>query len=178
MVADLARVNRIPADWGLEVGVLAEVFRNCSPNRVCQVELSRNYEHKHQDLSPEDPQKGLNKMAIDICATIFRMLYSSGVVLGPGFFNTLRATFLREAQDVMIMYHNDARVNGLHYDRHEEATAIEIFAEALRISADDIQKDPLGRPLISNWNRVFAAIPDFAGRLVESIDDENRAFFG
>ena len=30
MVADLALINRIPADWGLEVGVLAEVFRNCS----------------------------------------------------------------------------------------------------------------------------------------------------
>ncbi|MEM2936716.1 MAG: glycosyl transferase, partial [Candidatus Bathyarchaeia archaeon] len=31
MKVDLARVNRIPSDWGLEVGVLAEVFRNVSP---------------------------------------------------------------------------------------------------------------------------------------------------
>jgi glucosyl-3-phosphoglycerate synthase len=30
MRADLARINRIPGDWGLEVGVLAEVYRNCS----------------------------------------------------------------------------------------------------------------------------------------------------
>src|SRR5579883_1840323 len=30
MQADLARVNRLPSDWGLEVGVLAEVYRNCS----------------------------------------------------------------------------------------------------------------------------------------------------
>ena len=30
MIADLARINRIPGDWGLEVGVLAEVYRNCS----------------------------------------------------------------------------------------------------------------------------------------------------
>src|SRR5262249_16049359 len=30
MDLNLARVNRIPADWGLEVGVLAEVFRNCA----------------------------------------------------------------------------------------------------------------------------------------------------
>jgi glucosyl-3-phosphoglycerate synthase len=35
MTTDLARVNRIPWDWGLEVGSLAEVFRNYSPRRVC-----------------------------------------------------------------------------------------------------------------------------------------------
>ena len=29
MQADLARVNRIPSDWGLEIGVLAEIYRNC-----------------------------------------------------------------------------------------------------------------------------------------------------
>jgi glucosyl-3-phosphoglycerate synthase len=29
MHAELARSNRIPADWGLEVGVLAEIYRNC-----------------------------------------------------------------------------------------------------------------------------------------------------
>jgi len=34
MDAELARVNRIPADWGLEVGVLAEVYRNCSLKRM------------------------------------------------------------------------------------------------------------------------------------------------
>ena len=36
MRAELARVNRIPGDWGLEIGVLAEVFRNCATARVCQ----------------------------------------------------------------------------------------------------------------------------------------------
>ena len=108
MVSDLARVNRIPSDWGLEVGVLAEVFRNCSLNRICQVELCPNYDHKHQELSPEDPGRGLNKMAVDVCSTIFRILASTGVILGDGFFNTLRATFLKEAQDLMGMYHDDA----------------------------------------------------------------------
>ncbi|MEK6640776.1 MAG: glycosyl transferase, partial [Nitrospirota bacterium] len=30
MVRDLAWTNRIPGDWGLEIGVLAEVYRNCA----------------------------------------------------------------------------------------------------------------------------------------------------
>jgi len=177
MVADLARVNRIPADWGLEVGVLAEIFRNCSLNRVCQVELCENYEHKHQALSPEDPHKGLHRMAIDICTAIFWILYSSGVVLSRGAFNTLRATFLLEAQDLMTMYEHDALINCLIYDRHSEATAIEMFAEAIGSAAEIIGKDPLGRPLIPNWSRIFSAIPDFAEKLVAAVDEDNEGKF-
>jgi glucosyl-3-phosphoglycerate synthase len=177
MLADLARVNRIPADWGLEVGVLAEVYRNCSPGRVCQVELCHNYEHKHQELSETDPERGLNKMAIDVCKTIFRVLNSIGVVLGSGFFNTLRAAFLREAQDHTAIYHDDARINGLHYDRHTEATAIEMFTEAIRIAGEVIQENPLGPPLIPNWNRVFAAIPDCARKLIHYVDQDCAEYF-
>lgn len=178
MLAGLARVNRIPADWGLEVGVLAEVFRNCSTNRVCQVELAHTYDHKHQDLSPDDPQKGLNKMAIDICQTVFRVLYSLGVCPRHGFFNALRATFIREAQDLADIYHDDAQINGLKYDRHGEATAIETFAEAIRISAEVIRDNPLGQPLIPNWNRVLDAIPDFDDRVAQVVDDDNEDFAG
>ncbi len=177
MVSDLARVNRIPSDWGLEVGVLSEVFRNCSLNRVCQVELCKNYDHKHQELSADDPARGLNKMAIDVCSTIFRVLSSSGIVFNSGFFNTLRATFLKEAQDMMAMYNADAKINGLTYDRHSEATAFETFAQAIRTAGELIQNDPLGVPPIPNWNRVFAAIPDFAERLLNCVDQDNRGFF-
>jgi glucosyl-3-phosphoglycerate synthase len=50
MITDMARVNRIPWDWGLEVGALAEVYRNYSPRRICQVDIAETYEHKHQSL--------------------------------------------------------------------------------------------------------------------------------
>ena len=58
MIADLARINRIPGDWGLEVETLAEIYRNCSSKRICQVELCETYEHKHQPLSAENPKTG------------------------------------------------------------------------------------------------------------------------
>lgn len=176
MVSDLARINRIPADWGLEVGVLAEIYHNCSLNRICQVELCQNYDHKHQELSADDPTRGLHKMAVDVSSTVFRVLCSSGVVLSSSFFDTLRATFLKEAQDLMVMYNGDARINGLHYDRHSEAVAFETFADAIRKAGDVIRTDPSGMPLIPNWNRVFSAIPGFEKRLVEAIDRDNREF--
>ncbi|HPM81419.1 MAG TPA: glycosyl transferase, partial [Candidatus Anammoximicrobium sp.] len=81
VLSNLAKSNRIPGDWGLEVGTLAEVFRNTSLKRVCQVDVCRQYEHKHQSLSLDDPSKGLMKMAVDILTSIFRTLASMGTVL-------------------------------------------------------------------------------------------------
>jgi len=80
MTTDLAGVNRIPSDWGLEVGVLAEVFRNCAVGRVCQVDLADNYDHKHQPLSTEDASRGLRRMSCDIAQSLFRTLAQEGVV--------------------------------------------------------------------------------------------------
>ena len=79
MTTELARINRIPADWGLEVGMLVEVYRNSSLKRICQVELTENYEHKHQDLSEEDATRGLHRMVVDIASSLIRNLASYGV---------------------------------------------------------------------------------------------------
>ena len=54
MTTEIARSTRIPSDWGLEVGMLAEVYRNSSLKRICQVELVDNYDHKHRELSEDD----------------------------------------------------------------------------------------------------------------------------
>ena len=45
MLADLAVSVRIPSDWGLEVGMLAEVYRNCALKRICQAAICENYDH-------------------------------------------------------------------------------------------------------------------------------------
>lgn len=170
----LAASVRIPADWGLEVGMLAEVYRNCALRRICQSELCENYEHKHQHLSLGDRTKGLNRMAIEIAKSLFRTLASQGVVFDAAFFNSLRVTYLRQAQDFLDRYQGDATLNGLFYDRHAEASAIEMFCEAIRHAGEIITENPLGQTLIPNWQRVFAALPDFRKRLYEAIVGDNR----
>ena len=119
MTTDLARVNRIPADWGLEVGVLAEVYRNCSVKRVCQVDIVDNYDHKHQDLSEDDATRGLHRMVRDIAASLIRNLASYGIEFDAGFLNTTIAAYVRTAQDAIARYSDDAKLNGLAFDRHE-----------------------------------------------------------
>jgi glucosyl-3-phosphoglycerate synthase len=174
MMADMARVNRIPWDWGLEVGSLAEVYRNYSARRICQVDLADNYEHKHQTLSAHNPEKGLLKMTVDICKSIFRTLASEGCVFSEPFFKSLAVTYLRNAEDSMVKYEADATINGLSFDRHEEAKAVEAFARGIAMAAGAYLENPLGTPLIPNWNRVLAAIPGIADMLVEAVDADNR----
>jgi len=169
VTSKLARSNRIPSDWGLEVGTLGEVFRNTSLKRICQVDLCPHYEHKHQSLSLEDPTKGLMKMATDILTSIFRTLASMGTVLQPGHFITLRSAFLRSAQDAIRQYHGDSMMNGLEYDRHEEEQAVEGFADQITVAGEIFQQDPSGGEAIPNWSRVLTAFPDFPQRLRHAV---------
>ncbi len=173
MSADLARINRIPADWGIEVETLAEVYRNCAIKRICQVELCETYEHKHQPLSAENPKTGLMKMSIDIAKAIFRNLAIEGAALSESILNTLVVNYLRTAQDTIKCYHDDAAINGLYFDRHQETAMVEAFTQAIQIAGKEFQENPLYSPLIPNWNRVTSAIPDFLEKLNETVEQEN-----
>jgi glucosyl-3-phosphoglycerate synthase len=174
MDINLARVNRIPSDWGLEVGVLAEVFRNCAVSRTCQVDLTDNYEHKHQSLSADDASTGLRRMATDIAKSLFRTLAAEGVVFSVEHFRSLSVRYVRMAQDTIARYYADAMLNGLKFDRNAEETAVNVFAQSLNAAAADFVGDPLGMPLIPNWNRVLAAMPEFFDLLGETVDRQAR----
>jgi glucosyl-3-phosphoglycerate synthase len=174
MIADLARINRIPGDWGLEIETLAEIYRNCSSKRICQVELCETYEHKHQPLSAGNPKTGLMKMSIDIAKAIFRNLAIEGAVVSQSLLNTMVITYLRTAQDTIKRYNDDAALNGLFFDRHQETLAVEAFTQAIQIAGKEFQKNPLYFPLIPNWNRVTSAIPDFTEQLHAVVEKENN----
>ena len=173
MRAELARVNRIPGDWGLEVGVLAEIYRNRSLQRICQVDLADNYEHKHQTLSEEDPSQGLMRMTGDIAKTLFRTLAAEGAVFTEGMFRTLEVHYIRMGEDAINRYYADARLNGLEFDRHAEEHAVAAFARSLRSAIQCYLEDPLGRPLIPAWNRIVSAIPNFFTLLLDAVDADN-----
>lgn len=152
---------RIPSDWGLEIGVLSEAWRNLAPKSVCQVEISDHYDHKHQVLSPEDATKGLSRMSTDICKAIFRKLAADGTVFTPNIFRTLKATYYRSALDLLEGYSNDAKMNGLKLDRHLEEQTIELFAENIIRAGQIFLDNPHETPFIPAWSRVHAADMDF-----------------
>ncbi len=171
---DLARQIRIPNDWGLEIGLMAEVLRNASPQRICQVELCDNYDHKHQALSPDDPSRGLHRMVIDIAISFFQNLASVGVQFDAGFLNTLGAAYLRQAQDSVSAFVDEALINGLNFDQHDEELMVETFTAGLRAAGLAFVRDPMRSPLIPNWHRVIAAFPEFLSDLRYAVEIDRR----
>jgi glucosyl-3-phosphoglycerate synthase len=174
MDIELTRRLRIPGDWGIEVGVLAEVHRNCALPRVCQVDLSDNYEHKHQPLTFEDPNKGLLKMGTDIAKCIFRTMASRGYTLTNEFFVSLKSCYLRIAQDFIARYGYDSEINGLKYDRHKEGSEAEAFVLCIESAGKQFLETPMEVPYIPNWNRVASAVPNIFDLLIKAVEQDNK----
>lgn len=167
---------RIPSDWGLEIGVLSEAWRNLGRRSVCQVEISDAYDHKHQTLSPEDANAGLNRMSTDICKAIYRKLAADGTVFTPNVFRTLKATYYRTALDLLEAYYNDAKMNGLSIDRHSEEQTIELFAENIVKAGHVFIENPQETPFIPTWNRVHSADPALITDFREAVAEDDAEF--
>ncbi len=169
---DVLNDIRIPSDWGLEIGVLSEMHRNYSLNRLCQVDIADTYDHKHQDLSSNDDQGGLSKMSIDISKALFRKLATQGVTFNAESFRTLKATYFRMALDFADAYHNDAAMNNLSFDIHKEEQAVEMFAENIMKAGEAYLDRPMETPFIPCWNRVRSAFPDIFTEISEAVESD------
>lgn len=170
---DVLNDIRIPSDWGLEIGVLSEMHRNYSLNRLCQVDIADTYDHKHQELSSDDDQNGLSKMSIDISKALFRKLATQGVTFSSETFRSLKATYYRMALDFVDAYHNDAVINNLSFDLDNEERAVEMFAENIMKAGEIYLERPMETPFIPSWNRVRSAFPDIMSEIAEAVESDH-----
>lgn len=173
MRASVVSDIRIPSDWGLEIGVLSEIRRNYSTKVIAQVDIADNYDHKHQDVSADDATKGLSRMSIDISKAIYRKLATSGEVFSLEKFRTIKATYYREALDLIENYYSDALMNGLVVDRHKEEQAVELFAANIIQAGQIFLEYPEEVPFIPSWSRVHSAMPGFLSRLNQAVEEDN-----
>ena len=165
---------RIPSDWGLEVGILSEMQRSQANSRVCQVDLANTYDHKHQDLSPNDASKGLSRMSSDIAKVLIRKLATQGHCFGAETLRTIKASYYRIALDMVGFYQKDAELNGLSFDIDQEERAVELFAENIMRAGEMFSYAPMETPFIPSWSRVTSAIPDIGYRLRKAVEDDNK----
>lgn len=172
MRAEVLNDIRIPADWGLEVGILSEVHRNYSVKRLCQVDIADAFDHKHQPLSADDPGQGLQRMALDIAKALYRKLATLGVQINAESFRTLKATYFRTALDLIECYCNDAEMNGLRVDRHAEEKTVELFAQNLMDAGATFLDNPHDKPFIPSWSRARDAIPLLLERLRDAVEQD------
>ena len=166
LTSDLALNTRIPGNWGLEIGLLAEVYRNVALKRVAQIDLGI-FEHKHQNLG-QSTNQGLQKMCRDIFCSILRTLTETEqVVISMDHIHALRIKFRREAQDFTRQYFVDAKFNNLEYHRHQEEVITEVFEQLIVEAGQQFFLDPSGAQ-IPDWTRALAVIPDLREQLLET----------
>jgi glucosyl-3-phosphoglycerate synthase len=171
---DVINDIRIPSDWGLEIGVLSEMKRNYSNNRLCQVDIADAYDHKHQDLSAGNDTDGLSKMSIDITKAIFRKLATYGIIFSQEAFRSIKASYFRIALDFVETYKNDAEMNGLSLDVHAEEQAVELFARNIMKAGQYFLETPMETPFIPSWNRVISALPAMLESFREAVEADRQ----
>ncbi|NWG12893.1 MAG: glucosyl-3-phosphoglycerate synthase [Acidobacteria bacterium] len=168
--ASIANEPLFPSDWGIEVGIPAELYRIMRPHRICQVEITSRYDHKHQELG-DSGTSGLSKMASDIARTFFSRLSAGGCVLNQDFLRTLKHTYLANARAYVHTYEAFADMNNLQqFDQHQELAIIELFAGGLDKAFVEYSDLLFGSPLISDWRRIEVALEGTLSELVAAFD--------
>jgi glucosyl-3-phosphoglycerate synthase len=169
----LGRGINIAYDWGLEVSTLSEVYQRVIPRKISQIDLVPNYEHKHQVLSVGDAQKGIHKMVVDIAKFYLNYMRSHGVPLDDAFVDMIRNTYYQIALMFIKSYSDDAEVNDLVFDRHQEELTASHFRDFI-LTAWKYCKEETQGTLIPSWNRVLYSIPDIYTKLLEGVEKDNH----
>jgi len=160
--SDLATHIRIPNDWGLELGLLAELYRNASYRRICEVDLGI-YDHKHKEVSAD----ALLKTAEDSFVTLLRTLTEmENIEVSESFLVSLQVAYRRLAQDKIRQYHADAICNNLDFNRHEEEVDVDLLCNVILSGGRKYLGNPM-KTQLPDWLRAISAMPDIRERLRE-----------
>jgi glucosyl-3-phosphoglycerate synthase len=122
----------LPSSWGLEIAMLCEVHRQLSVSEMCQVDLGFHYEHRHRQLEHGTVEPGLVTAAADVARCLaWQVLHESHERDAESLLRLVLERYKVRAEEWMDRYEHVALINGLAYDREEEALAIKAFTEAL-----------------------------------------------
>jgi len=163
---DLGMNLRIPCDWGLEIGLLSEVYKNVRLSRIAQVDLGV-FDHKHKEVG-QNPKEGLQRMCMEILSNVLRALMEhQAQTLTNSQISTLEVLYKRVGQDRVKQFGLDAAVNNIPYDRHEEELSVQKFSKILRPSIDNFLESPETKQLPC-WARVLACESNLQNDLAKS----------
>ncbi len=167
MTADVARSVRLPPAWSGELEFLASFYNYPGARNICQVEISDQYDHKHQDLSPADGG-GLVAIASEIVAALARQLAALGFTLDEESLGDVAGSYRDIAYQMLESYRCDAIANGLAFDVGAERMAVEVFAKA--VSTADLSQPP---QVGSSWQVVESVMPHSLERLAKIVEADN-----
>ena len=150
---DLAMNLRIPCDWGLEIGLLSEVYKNVRISRISQVDLGI-FDHKHKEIGSK-ANEGLQKMSTEILSSVLRgLMEHEARTLTSSQLANLEVLYRRAGEDRVKQFSLDSSVNQLPYSRHKEELAVHTFGKLLRPAINKFLESPVKQQLPC-WARVL-----------------------
>ena len=165
---------RIPGHWGMDIGILSDVYAQCEPSAICQVSVANAYDHKHQDLSAHDATAGLRRMSVDVSATIIRRLGFESLDGASSLCDAYRAA----ARDLIRHYANDAEINGYLVDREAEEATVDVFAASVADALAASRARPGEDELNPSWRQVLQHAPEVAPMLLGALAPEAEFALG
>ncbi|MDL1958616.1 MAG: glycosyl transferase [Deltaproteobacteria bacterium] len=177
MSTKVAKGINIAYDWGLEVSTLSEVYNRVSLKKIAQVDLARNYEHKHQELSVKDPRKGLHRMVADIAKFFFSYVRSNGHEISDNFVTMLQESYYRRALNYLKRFSDDAESNQLTFDRYQEERITFHFAGFIKDAWEEMKQKGQSTQ-IPSWNRVAYSLPEIYEEIVKAVELDNASNTG
>jgi len=165
----------LAADWGLEIRMLCDVFRLGPPQRVCQVDLGGNFDHKHQHpgIDPvtgrEDPNRGLMRMAREVTRALIARLWNElGFAAEPRKLERLAEAYEQTAAVLLQRYRHEAIFNDLDDSSKEERKLVDSFTRIVGEVVKETHEPDESSAWLPSWKEWSRLAPDFGGRLVSS----------
>ncbi len=150
----LAMNLRIPCDWGLEIGLLSEVYRHVRTSRIAQVDLGI-FDHKHKDIGAS-AEEGLQRMCSEILSTVLRgLMEHESQGLSQTQISSLEVLYSRVGEDRVKQFGLDSVMNQLPYNRHIEELSVQKFAKLIKTSTQKFLDYPITKQLPA-WSRVIS----------------------
>ena len=159
--SELVSRLRVQRGWGLEVGTLGEAFAHAGFEASAQVDLGR-YEHDHRSV--EGPT-GLADMSEAVATATFRAVEDHGIGVDYG---TLPDRYRAAAERLLDGYEADAAFNGLPYDREDERSQVETYAEAISEPGSDTRLPAWRDASIDPQEVAAAAAADLDAAIADS----------
>ena len=172
----LALNLRIPCDWGLEIGLLSEVYRHVRTNRIAQVDLGI-FDHKHKGIG-DSIDKGLQRMCSEIISTVLRgLMEHESQTLTSSQLASLQILYSRVGEDRIKQFGLDSAINQLPYNRHIEELSVHKFASLIKPTVCKFLESPITKQLPA-WSRVISCnnrLQDdlaIAGKSINSVNGQ------
>jgi len=158
MARESAVALELSPGWGLEIGMLSELFRMVDPRKVCQVDGGSGYDHKHQPV-----ELGLLDMCRQITVALFAQLAAEGMTSTPSFHEAVAAAYRRESALALRRSAALALINGLPFDEAGEEQIVRAFAGVLETPVNPLPILPLPA-----WSRLLVKKPSEWGEFFEA----------